>query len=140
MGFRGMLKVMAAGAIALGGGACSSSTAPASVDLSGTYGLVSIQFGTGTTALTPPTETGNLALSTTNTTGTGSQGTYNLTLSGAQPENDSGTYSISGSSWSQQSSVNGSQSVGTYTLAGTQLTVTTVQQGITVISVWQKQS
>lgn len=133
MGFRGMLRVAAAAAIALGGGACSSTTAPASVDLSGTYGLVSIQFGTGTTALTPPTETGNFSLST-------NPNIYNLTLSGQVPEQDTGTYSISGSNWSQQSSVNGTQSVGTYTVSGTQLTVTTVQQGITVVSVWQKQS
>jgi len=126
-----MLRAAAAAAIVLGGGACSSSTAPASVDLSGTYGLVSIQFGTGTTVLTPPTETGNLSLNAT---------TYNLTLSGAVPETDTGTYSISGSNWSQQSSTTGTQSTGTYTLSGTQLTVTTVQQGITVVSVWQKQS
>ena len=65
---------------------------------------------------------------------------YNLMLSGQVPEQDTGTYSISGPNWSQQSSVNGTQSVGTYTLSGTQLTVTTVQQGITVVSVWQKQS
>src|SRR5579864_4323637 len=133
MGFRGMLRVAAAAAIALGGGACSSTTAPASVDLSGTYGLVSIQFGTGTTALTPPPEPGNVSLST-------NPNIYNLTLSGQVPEQDTGTYSISGSNWSQQSSVNGTQSVGTYTVSGTQLTVTTVQQGITVVSVWQKQS
>ena len=131
MGFRGMLRVAAAAAIALGGGACSSTTAPASVDLSGTYGLVSIQFGTGTTVLTPPTETGSFSLNTT---------TYNLTLSGAVNQTDTGTYSISGSNWSQSSTTNGFQSTGTYTVSGTQLTVTTVQQGITVVSVWQKQS
>lgn len=131
MGFRGMLRLAAAAAITAGGWACSSSTAPTTVDLSGTYGLVSIQFGTGTTALTPPTETGSFSLNAT---------TYNLTLSGAVNQTDTGTYSISGSTWTQSSTTNGFQSTGTYTLSGTQLTVTTVQQGITVVSVWQKQS
>jgi len=130
MRFRGMLSVAAGAAITLGAAACSNSTTAPAVDLSGTYGLVSIQFGPPP-ALTPPTETGTLSLSATQ---------YNLTLSGAQPESDSGTYSISGSSWSQQSSVNGTQSVGTYSLSGTTLTVTTVQGGITVVSAWQKQS
>ena len=131
MGFRGMLRVAAAAAIALGGGACSSTTAPASVDLSGTYGLVSIEFGAGTAALTPPTETGSFSLNAT---------TYNLTLSGAVPETDTGTYSISGSNWSQQSSTTGTQATGTYALSGIQLTVTTIQGGVTVVSVWQKLS
>ncbi len=131
MGFRGMLRVMTAAVITVGGWACSSSTAPASVDLSGTYGLVSIQFGTGTTALTPPTETGQFTLNAT---------TYSLTLSGAVNQTDTGTYSISGSNWTQSSTTNGFQSTGTYTLSGTQLTVTTVQQGVTVVSVWQKLS
>ena len=128
MGFRGMLKAAAAAVIALGGWACSSSTAPTSVDLSGNYGLVSIQFGAGTTALKPPTETGTLALNAT---------TYDLTLSGAVPQTDTGTYSISGSNWSQSSATTG-QSTGTYILSGTTLTVTTIQGGITVVSVWQK--
>ena len=131
MRFRGLLSVAASAAIALGAGACSSSTTGPSVNLSGTYGLVSIQFGTGGAVLTPPTETGSLSLSAT---------TYNLTLSGAQPETDTGTYAISGSSWSQASSTTGTQSTGTYTLSGSTLTVTTTQQGIVVVSIWQKLS
>ncbi len=132
MGFRGMLRVAAAAAIALGGGACSSTTAPASVDLSGTYGLVSIQFGTGTTALTPPTETGSFSLNAT---------TYSLTLSGAVNRDGHGDL------FDQREQLEpgivtttGTQSTGTYTLSGTQLTVTTIQGGVTVVSVWQKLS
>jgi hypothetical protein len=131
MRFRGLLSVAASAAIALGAGGCSSSTTAPSVDLSGTYGLVSIQFGTGGQVLTPPTETGSLSLSAT---------TYSLTLSGAQPETDTGTYAISGSSWSQASATNGTQSTGTYTVSGATLTVTTTQQGIVVVSIWQKLS
>lgn len=131
MRFGGVVRAAAAAALALGSVACSGTTTAPLVDLSGTYGLVSIQFGTGTTALTPSTETGSLSLSTT---------TYDLTLSGAQPETDSGTYSTSGSNWNQQSSVNGTQSVGTYTLSGTTLSVSTMQGGVAVVSVWQKLS
>lgn len=130
MGFRSLLLLAAGPAIALGITGCSSTTAP-SVDLTGTYGLVSIQFGQGTTALSPPTEEGNLALSTT---------TYNLSLTGAVPETDAGTYAANGTSWSQVSSTSGVQSTGTYTLSGTTLTVTTVQSGVTVVAVWQKLS
>jgi hypothetical protein len=130
MGFRSLLLLAAGSAIALGITGCSSTTAP-SVDLTGTYGLVSIQFGQGTTALSPPTEEGNFALSTT---------TYNLSLTGAVPETDAGTYAANGTSWSQVSSTSGVQSTGTYTLSGTTLTVTTVQSGVTVVAVWQKLS
>jgi hypothetical protein len=130
MGFRSLLLLAAGPAIALGITGCSSTTAP-SVDLTGTYGLVSIQFGQGTTALSPPTEEGNFALSTT---------TYNLSLTGAVPETDAGTYAANGTSWSQVSSTSGVQSTGTYTLSGTTLTVTTVQSGVTVVAVWQKLS
>jgi hypothetical protein len=119
-----------AAAIALGGVACSNSTTAPPVDLSGTYQLVSIQFGTGQPTLTPPAETGSFTLTAT---------TYTLTLSGAVSQTDAGTYTLSGSNWSQSSTQNGFQSTGTYTLSGATLTVTTVQQGVTVVSVWQKQ-
>ena len=132
MRFRGLLSVAASAAIALGAGACSNSTTGPSVNLSGTYGLISIQFGQGTTALMPPTETGTFALSAT---------TYTVTLSGQVPDQDTGTYSISGSTWSQISSTQGgAQSTGTYTLNGSTLTVTTTQQGVVIVSVWQKLS
>lgn len=130
MGLRSVLLLAASAAIALGIEGCSSTTAP-SVDLTGTYGLVSIQFGQGTTALSPPTEEGSFALSTT---------TYNLSLTGAVPETDAGTYAATGTSWSQVSSTSGLQSTGTYALSGRTLTVTTVQQGVTVVAVWQKLS
>jgi hypothetical protein len=132
MRFRGLLFVAASAAIALGAGGCSNSTTAPAVDLSGTYGLVSIQFGTGTTPLTPPAETGTFSLSAT---------TYSVTLSGQVPEQDTGTYKISGSTWSQiSSSQGGAQSTGTYTLNGSTLTVTTTQGGVVIVSVWQKLS
>ena len=130
MRFSGLRPLVLGAAIALGTGGCSSTTAP-SVDLSGNYGLVSIQFGQGT-ALTPPGETGTFSLSTT---------AYNLTLSGSVSETDTGTYAISGgSSWSQTSSTQGVTSSGTYTLSGTTLTVTSTQQGTTIVAVWEKLS
>src|SRR5690349_11163631 len=97
MRFSGLRPLVLGVAIALGAGACSSTTAP-SVDLSGNYGLVSIRFGQGT-ALTPPGETGTFSLSAT---------AYSLSLSGSVSETDTGTYTISGgSSWSQTSSTQG---------------------------------
>ncbi len=128
MGFRGLLLLAASAAVALGIEGCNSTTAP-SVDLTGTYGLVSIQFGQSAAVLTPPNEEGSFALSAT---------TYNLSLTGAVPETDTGTYAANGTSWSQVSSTSAAQSNGTYSLSGTILTVTTVQQGVTVIAVWQK--
>jgi hypothetical protein len=130
MRFRGWLPVAAGAVIALGTVACNSTTAP-STDLTGTYGLVSIQFGQSSTPLAPPTEEGTFALSAT---------TYNLSLTGSVPETDTGTYVASGTSWSQVSSTTGASLTGTYTLAGSTLTVTTVQQGVTVVAVWQKLS
>ena len=131
MRFRGLLSVAASAAIALGAGACSNSTTAPSVNLTGTYALVSIQIGSGQ-ALTPANgETGSFSLSAT---------TYNLTLSGPLSQTDAGTYTISGSTWTQTSTTTG-QSNGTYTLSGTTLTVTTVQPTVgTVVSVWQKLS
>ena len=130
MRFSGLRPLVLGVAIALGAGACSSTTAP-SVDLSGNYGLVSIQFGQGT-ALTPPGETGTFSLSAT---------AYSLSLSGSVSETDTGTYTISGgSTWSQTSSTQGFTSSGTYSLSGTTLTVTTTQQGTAVVAVWEKLS
>ena len=130
MPLSGLRPLVVGAAITFGAGACSSTTAPA-VDLTGNYGLVSIQFGQGT-ALTPPTETGTFSLSAT---------AYNLTLSGSVSETDTGTYTISGGSiWSQTSSTQGVTSSGTYSLNGITLTVTTVQQGITIVAVWEKLS
>ena len=130
MRVRSLLLFALAAGMMLASWGCTSTTAP-SADLSGTYGLVSIQFGQSAAVLTPPNEEGSFALSTT---------TYNLSLTGAVPETDSGTYSATGTTWSQVSSTGGTQSTGSYSLSGTILTVSTVQQGVTVIAVWQKLS
>ena len=128
MRVRGLLLLAVGAGVTLSAWGCNSTTAP-SVDLTGTYGLVSIQFGQGAAVLTPPNEEGSFALSAT---------TYNLSLTGAVPETDSGTYAATGTSWSQVSSTSAAQSTGSYSLSETILTVTTVQQGVTVIAVWPK--
>ncbi|HTC24345.1 MAG TPA: hypothetical protein VK688_08290 [Gemmatimonadales bacterium] len=126
MRFPSFLLLAAGVAFATAG--CNSTTAP-SADLTGTYGLVSVQFGTGAALLVPPTEEGSFALSAT---------TYNLTLTGSVPETDAGTYTATGTSWSEVSSTTAQTYTGTYALSGSILTITTVQQGVTVVAVWQK--
>ncbi len=122
---------IALGAIAvlLAAGCGDESTGP-SVDLTGTYDLESVTFP-GQQPLTPPTAVGTLVLTQT---------TYdvNITIATNPPQqvSDQGEYSTSGNTWSQTSSVNGSQAVGNYTLSGTRLTVNTTLQGLPIVSVW----
>jgi len=126
----------AAASVALGASACSDSTSP-SVNLSGSYSLVSIQFPPQS-ALTPPTATGTFTL--TANAQTPNQGTYtlHLVIQGQPPVDDNGTYSLNGSNWSQSSTTTG-QASGTYSLSGSTLTVNATNSGVTSISVWQKQ-
>ena len=121
---------------ALVASACGSdkSTGPniTAADVQGQWSLVSINAGTG--VLTPPTATGELSLTLTN---------YNLDLTLPPPvgeEIDSGTYTISGSSWSQTSKANGSQQVGTATLSSNRdtLGVNTTAQGQSIATVWAR--
>jgi hypothetical protein len=86
-------------------------------------------------AFTPPIATGTLVLTAT---------TYDVTIDlQGQPEiQDEGTYTISGSTWSQSSTTNpGVQSTGTYTYdQGTGvLTVDVTALGLRTITGWQKQ-
>lgn len=128
MRFRGWFTLAVAASVVLGAVGCSDSTTGPSVNLSGSYSLVSIQFPPQP-AVTPPNATGTFTLTAT---------TYTLHLVTPQGTvDDNGTYTISGSNWSQSSTITG-QATGTYTLSGSTLTVNATAQGVTSISVWLK--
>ena len=134
MRFRGLLSVAASAAIALAAGGCSNSTSPGtSVDLTGTYDLVSISIGGQAVA----NSTGTFSLTTTNYD-------LQLTLGGMAEPEDRGTYTASGSAasgtWSQKSTTSSNQSVGTYTMSGNTLTVTVTSPAPGSVSVWQKRT
>jgi hypothetical protein len=100
----------------------------------GTYALVSFQNPPNPT-LTPPIATGTLVLTAT---------TYDVTIDvqGQDEVHDQGTYSITGTGWSQSSTTNpGVQSTGTFTYdQGTGvLTVDVTAVGVRTITSWQKQ-
>lgn len=129
MRISGWLSLAAVASVALSASGCSNSTGP-SVNLSGTYSLVSIQFPPQP-VLIPPTATGTFTLTATTYT-------LHLVLQGQPPVDDNGTYSLNGTSWSQSSTITG-QASGTYSVSGNTLTVNATAQGVTSISVWQKQ-
>lgn len=121
----------------MGLAACGDdSTGPGDVDLSGTYQLVSITFQ-GQPQLEPPVAEGTFTLTQT---------TYDVSIDiNVPPPNDvqirdQGTYDIDGNSWSQESSVDGRQTVGTFTLEDGRLTVNATTQGQIVITVWDRTS
>jgi hypothetical protein len=130
MRFRGWFALAAAASVTLGTLGCSDSSTGPSVNLSGTYSLVSIQFPPQP-ALTPPTATGTFTLTTTTYT-------LHLVIQGQGTVDDNGTYALNGSNWSQSSPTTG-QATGTYSMNGNMLTVNATAQGVTSISVWQKQ-
>ncbi len=110
------------------------STGPApSTDFSGTYTLQSLTAA-GLT-IVPPLASGTLTLTATNYT-------FDVTVTvPGQPTihmQDTGTYSFSGASWTQNSSATG-QTVGTYSKQGSTLTFNMTQQGQATTTVWQKQ-
>jgi hypothetical protein len=123
--------------LVFGAGACSndnsgSSLTQPSTNLAGTYTLSSFAFVVQGQQQTVPGATGTFTLTANNT--------YTLTLAvpGQPTVQDSGSYSISGSQWSQSSPTTG-QATGTYTLSGSQLTVDATSQGVESVSVWQRQ-
>jgi hypothetical protein len=119
-------------ALALFSAACgdSSPTQPSN-NLAGTYSLTSFAFVVQGQQQPVPGATGSFTLTSTNYTLT-------LTVPGQGTLNDAGTYSVSGSQWSQSSATTG-QSTGSYSLNGTVLTVDATVQGAETISVWQRQ-
>jgi len=64
--------------------------------------------------------------------------TIDLPAPQGQQIQDQGTYTIDGNTWSQESSVTGDQSVGTYGYNGTRLELTTTAKGLTTFTVWSK--
>ncbi len=130
-----LLAALALAAMVLGGCGGSSTSPSNSTDLSGNYNLTSLTQSGFTFG--PPIATGTLVLTKTN---------YTLHLIIAVPSqpadtvNDAGTYTTSGSQWTQTSSQpGGTQSIGTFTLQNNVLTVNVTTQGQAVTTVWQKQ-
>jgi hypothetical protein len=102
-----------------------------SPNLAGDYALDSITLvGQGT--FSPPAATGALHLTTT---------TYvvDLTLPVVGAQHDSGTYSAcNNGTWSQTSALAGTQSTGTFTLVGQELSVDVTTQGQQIKNYWTK--
>ena len=130
MRIRGSIPLLLT-ALTLYAAACgdSSPTQP-STSLAGTYSLVSFTFVVQGQQQPVPGATGSFTLTATNYT-------LALTVPGQGTLNDTGTYSLSGSQWSQSSATTG-QATGTYSLSGTVLTVDATSQGTETISVWQR--
>lgn len=118
-------------------GACSDDNGPSgpSVDLSGTYDLSSMEqppnpvFG-------PPVASGVLVM-------TQSRYRLNLTIAAVNPPQvivDSGTYTVTGNTWTQNSEGNPPlpQTVGTFTVNGSILRVDATSAGQRTITVWNK--
>lgn len=111
-----------------------STSPPTTTDIAGTYTLQSLT--TSGLTIVPPLATGTLVLTATN---------YTLNVSVSVPGQptqavvDNGTYSFSGSSWTQVSAATGQTVVGTYSRQGNTLTVNMSAQGQATTSVWLKQ-
>ncbi len=131
---------------------CSDDEGPTTVvpppDLSGTYNLASIVGAvvTGGLTLTPtsiPPGTGTMTVAETSSTGSVARGTYQISLNLAgNVVVDNGEYTIDASNgrWTQDSSTQGFQSIGTYTLVGSTLTVEVTQPAAAAsTSVWDEQ-
>lgn len=106
-----------------------------SVDLTGTYQLVSIIFG-APPALEPPVAVGSLVLTSTDYD---LQITLSVTVPGI-PDTiiDRGTYKASGNTWTQESSLTPTQSTGTFSQQGDTLSVSVTTGGLKIDSVWRK--
>ncbi|MEJ2678325.1 MAG: hypothetical protein P8174_04510 [Gemmatimonadota bacterium] len=130
---------MVATAFVLTGCSKSSTTAPTTgnPDLVGNYSLVSIMSAAfGGLELKPPVATGTMTMA---------DSTYTVDITIAVPGQDTipvqdmGTYTVSGDSITQNSSVQQIQSVGTYTLVNNTLTVDVTAAGQETKTVWNKQ-
>lgn len=131
---RPMLLLLASTLAAVALGCGSDNNAPSNpAPPPGTYSMTSYQNPPGP-AVTPPNATGTLVLTATN---------YSVSLDVlGQQVQDEGTYTISGSDWSQTSTTNqGVQSTGTFTYnqATGMLTVDVTVVSIRTITIWQKQ-
>ncbi len=117
-------------------------------DLSGSYQLQSFwsQLLSGGDTLTAPEVTGSFTVSQTSTTSSEAKGTFSFDIkvpagkSGQVTELvDAGTYAVRvDGTWEQDGALG--QSVGTYSLDGTTLTVRVTQPALAVsTTVWRKQ-
>ncbi|HEU4587768.1 MAG TPA: hypothetical protein VFS11_03925 [Gemmatimonadales bacterium] len=124
--------VLVFGASACSNDSTGSSLTQPSASLAGTYSLSRFAFVVQGQQQTVPGATGTFTLTADNT--------YTLTLAvpGQPALQDSGSYAISGSNWSQSSPTTG-QATGTFILSGNQLTVDATSQGVESVSVWQRQ-
>jgi hypothetical protein len=115
-------------ALIVGVAACSdSSLPPLPTDLSGSYNLQSIQIA----SVTEPSSDGTLQLGT-------SSYDLALTINGQIQPEDVGTYAIgSPNSWVQTSTTTGVQSLGSFSLSGSTLTVTLTSPE-SIVLVWTK--
>ena len=128
------LPIIAALVWAIASACGSDSTAPntSTSALIGTYDLASATFQ-NQQAIGPPIATGTLVLA---------DSTYIVTLTippDTTPVVDSGTYTVSGSNWTQASKVQPVQSVGTYSLSHDTLSVNVTTLNMQVATVWTKQ-
>ncbi len=108
-------------------------------DLSGTYDLVS--FTQGGVTLVPPVASGTLVAGQTSSSGMVASGTYNIDIvTPAGPVMDQGQYTnASDGTWTQDSSVQMFQTVGTFNLLGSTLTVEVTQPAAAAnTTVWQR--
>jgi hypothetical protein len=130
----GSLHLIALGLVVVLAGCGSDNTGPANPPPpAGTYDMTSFQ-NPPNPAVTPPTVTGQLVLTAS---------TYNVTIDvQGQVQQDQGTYTISGNTWTQISTTTpGLQSTGTfsYTTATGVLKVDVTAQSFRTITLWQKQ-
>lgn len=118
--------------------ACSKSTTEPSGNsaLVGNYSLYSITLA-GLPTLGPPAATGSMSMT---------DSTYVVDVTVNSPPapsqivvHDEGTYTVSGNSITQTSTIQSIQSVGTYTLSNDTLTVDVTAAGQETKTVWLKQ-
>lgn len=119
--------------IATACGSSDSSTGPGltAADVVGTYDLVSITFPQSP-PIGPPNATGVLTLSLS---------TYKVDLHLPPPTGeviDSGSYTVSGSQWTQSSAVQNVQATGTAALSHDTLSVNVTTAGQQVANVWKR--
>ena len=118
-------------------------------DLSGTYALESFFSAlTGGTTLMPPAVSGTMTLAQSSATGQEATGTFSFEVTlppapgGTEPQSlvDQGTYTVrTDGSWEQRGTVL-PQGTGTFTLEGSDLTVTVEQPALGASrTVWHRQ-
>ncbi|HEU4641133.1 MAG TPA: hypothetical protein VFS44_01675 [Gemmatimonadaceae bacterium] len=132
-GVRDLIALVILALIVTACGSSDSSTGPGltAADVAGTYDLVSITFPQSP-PLGPPEASGVLTLSLSN---------YKVDLQLPPPTGavtDSGTYTVSGSQWTQSSMVENVQSTGTASLSHDTLYVTVTTAGQQVANVWKR--